>query len=350
MNRYYTRVCNFYYGKESKLLVNKKKTLPLNGNNQISFDRIEIISKNFKKIIPIKKINKLPKYLKKKVSEEIKLISSKKKNFSKLKLNKLPNIMGVINLTPDSFSDGGKFNKKNLGYKHALSLVQSGAKILDIGGESTRPGSKPISSKIEWLRINKTLKKLVKKNIVSLDSRKSDIIEKGIKLGVNIINDVSGMSFDDNTINILKKYNIPFVLQHTKGTPQFMQKNPNYENVILEIYDYFEKKIKLLRNIGIKHNKIIIDPGIGFGKNVKHNVQILKNISIFHSLGFPILLGISRKRFIKDLAGINDSKFRLGGTVSSSIFAIMQGVQILRVHDVNEVNQAIKVFKKLNNQ
>ena len=350
MNRYYTRVCNFYYGKESKLLVNKKKTLPLNGNNQISFDRIEIISKNFKKIIPIKKINKLPKYLKKKVSEEIKLISSKKKNFSKLKLNKLPNIMGVINLTPDSFSDGGKFNKKNLGYKHALSLVQSGAKILDIGGESTRPGSKPISSKIEWLRINKTLKKLVKKNIVSLDSRKSDIIEKGIKLGVNIINDVSGMSFDDNTINILKKYNIPFVLQHTKGTPQFMQKNPNYENVILEIYDYFEKKIKLLRNIGIKHNKIIIDPGIGFGKYVKHNVQILKNISIFHSLGFPILLGISRKRFIKDLAGINDSKFRLGGTVSSSIFAIMQGVQILRVHDVNEVNQAIKVFKKLNNQ
>ncbi len=350
MNRYYTRVCNFYYGKESKLLVNKKKTLPLNGNNQISFDRIEIISKNFKKIIPIKKINKLPKYLKKKVSEEIKLISSKKKNFSKLKLNKLPNIMGVINLTPDSFSDGGKFNKKNLGYKHALSLVQSGAKILDIGGESTRPGSKPISSKIEWLRINKTLKKLVKKNIVSLDSRKSDIIEKGIKLGVNIINDVSGMSFDDNTINILKKYNIPFVLQHTKGTPQFMQKNPNYKNVILEIYDYFEKKIKLLRNIGIKHNKIIIDPGIGFGKSVKHNVQILKNISIFHSLGFPILLGISRKRFIKDLAGINDSKFRLGGTVSSSIFAIMQGVQILRVHDVNEVNQAIKVFKKLNNQ
>ncbi|MSP10984.1 MAG: dihydropteroate synthase [Pelagibacteraceae bacterium] len=349
MNRYYTRVCNFYYGKESKLLVNKKKTLPLNGNNQISFDRVEIISKNFKKIIPIKKINKLPKYLKKKVSEEIKLISSKKKNFGKLKLNKLPNIMGVINLTPDSFSDGGKFNKKNLGYKHALSLVKTGAKILDIGGESTRPGSKPISSKIEWLRINKTLKKLVKKNIVSLDSRKSDIIEKGIKLGVNIINDVSGLSFDDNTINILKKYNIPFVLQHTKGTPQFMQKNPNYKNVILEIYDYFEKKIKLLRNIGIKHNKIIIDPGIGFGKSVKHNVQILKNISIFHSLGFPILLGISRKRFIKDLAGINDSKFRLGGTVSSSIFAIMQGVQILRVHDVNEVNQAIKVFKKLIN-
>ncbi len=349
MNRYYTRVCNFYYGKESKLLVSKKKTLPLNGNNEISFDHVEIISKKSKKKISIKKINKLPKYLKKKILKEIKLISSKKNFFRKLKLNKLINIMGVINLTPDSFSDGGKFNKKNLGYKHALALAQSGAKILDIGGESTRPGSKPISSKIEWLRINKTLKKLVKKNIVSLDTRKSDIMEKGIKLGVNIINDVSGLSFDHNTINILKKYNIPFVLQHTKGIPQFMQKNPNYKNVILEIYNYFEKKIKLLRIMGVKHNNIIIDPGIGFGKSVKHNVQILKNISIFHSLGFPILLGISRKRFIKDLAGINDSKFRLGGTISSAIFAIKQGVQILRVHDVNEINQAIKVYKKLIN-
>jgi len=349
MNRYYTRVCNFYYGKESKLLVSKKKTLPLNGNNEISFDHFEIISKKLKKKISIKKINKLPKYLKKKISKEIKLISSKKNFFRKLKLNKLINIMGVINLTPDSFSDGGKFNKKNLGYKHALALAQSGAKILDIGGESTRPGSKPISSKIEWLRINKTLKKLVKKNIVSLDTRKSDVMEKGIKLGVNIINDVSGLSFDHNTINILKKYNIPFVLQHTKGIPQFMQKNPNYKNVILEIYNYFEKKIKLLRIMGVKHNNIIIDPGIGFGKSVKHNVQILKNISIFHSLGFPILLGISRKRFIKDLAGINDSKFRLGGTISSAIFAIKQGVQILRVHDVNEINQAIKVYKKLIN-
>ncbi len=189
------------------------------------------------------KINKLPKYLKKKILKEIKLISSKKNFFRKLKLNKLINIMGVINLTPDSFSDGGKFNKKNLGYKHALALAQSGAKILDIGGESTRPGSKPISSKIEWLRINKTLKKLVKKNIVSLDTRKSDIMEKGIKLGVNIINDVSGLSFDHNTINILKKYNIPFVLQHTKGIPQFMQKNPNYKNVILEIYKIILKKL-----------------------------------------------------------------------------------------------------------
>ena len=126
-----------------------------------------------------------------------------------------------------------------------------------------------------------------------------------------------------------------------------MQNNPKYKNVLLDIYDFFEEKIKLLRKVGISHNNIILDPGIGFGKNLKHNMTIMKNISIYHSLGFPILLGISRKRYIKDLSGQNDSNLRMGGTVSSSIFAMMQGVQILRVHDVNEIKQSIKVFKEL---
>ena len=128
-----------------------------------------------------------------------------------------------------------------------------------------------------------------------------------------------------------------------------MQNNPSYKNELLDIYDFFEKKLKFLRSIGINHNKIIIDPGIGFGKNLKHNMTIIKNISIYHSLGLPILLGISRKRFIKDLSGNNDSSLRIGGTISSSIFVMLQGVQMLRVHDVNEVNQAIKVFKALIN-
>ncbi len=126
-----------------------------------------------------------------------------------------------------------------------------------------------------------------------------------------------------------------------------MQKNPQYSNVVLDIYDFFEKKIKYVRSEGIKHNNIILDPGIGFGKNLKHNITLIKNISIFHSLGFPVMLGTSRNRFIKYLSGTNDSKERLGGTISSSLFAMMQGVQILRVHDVNEVNQSIKVFNSL---
>jgi dihydropteroate synthase len=172
-------------------------------------------------------------------------------------------------------------------------------------------------------------------------------MEKGIKLGIKMINDVSGLSYDAKTIGILKKYKIPLVIQHTQGIPKNMQNHPRYENELLDIYDFFEKKIKFLRSIGIKHSKIIIDPGIGFGKNLKHNMNLISNISIFHSLGFPILVGNSRKRFIKEISGKNDTKSRIGGTVASSIYLMSQGIQILRIHDVNELLQGIKVFKKL---
>ena len=253
----------------------------------------------------------------------------------------------MLNLTPDSFSDGGKFNTKKKGIEQAFNLFNSGANLIDIGGESTKPGSKKINVDQEWNRI-KTILKLVNKKIpISLDTRKSKIMTKGIKLGVKLINDVSGLNFDSKTINVLKKSKIPFVIQHSQGDPENMQKKPYYKNELLDIYDFFEKKLKFLRSKGIKHNNIILDPGIGFGKNLKHNMIILKNISIYHSLGLPILLGISRKKFIKELSGTNDSSLRIGGTISSSLFAMMQGVQFLRVHDVNEINQSIKVFREL---
>ena len=347
MKKYYTRVCNFHYGSKSAKLINQKKTLPLKGNNQISFDQIEIISRNSKKIINIKDIKKLSISLQKKIKNDLKTIIKKNKNFSNLNFKRIPNIMGVLNLTPDSFSDGGKFNKKKVGLNHAFALFKAGADIVDIGGESTRPGSKPISNKMEWARIVNVIKKINKKIPLSLDTRKSEIMKKGIKLGVQLINDVSGLEYDSETINVLKRNKTPFVIQHSQGTPENMQNNPKYKNELLDIYDFFEEKIKLLRSKGIKHNNIIIDPGIGFGKNLKHNINLIRNISIFHTLGFPILLGLSRKRFIKDLSGKHDTKERLGGTVASSLYAMMQGVQILRIHDVNELTQSIKVFKEL---
>src|SRR6056300_397294 len=323
MRRYYTRVCNFYYGHESRLLVNSKKAIPLNGNKNISFDRIEIISRISKKKISISKINSLSKSLKELIKQDLKKIRSKKKNFSNLNFLQIPNIMGVLNLTPDSFSDGGNFNTTNKGLKHASEMFGLGANIIDIGGESTRPGSKSVDNKIEWKRIEKIIQLIGKKIPISLDTRKSEIM------------------------NVLKKYKIPFVIQHSQGTPENMQNKPRYKNELLDIYDFFEQKINYLKKIGIKHNNIIIDPGIGFGKNLKHNINLISKISIFHSLGFPILVGNSRKRFIKEIAGKNDSKSRVGGTMASSIYLMMQGIQILRIHDVNEILQGIKVFREI---
>tara|TARA_Y100001970_G_scaffold289320_1_gene419307 strand:+ start:1144 stop:2193 length:1050 start_codon:yes stop_codon:yes gene_type:complete len=347
MTKYYTRACNFYFGSTSLDKIKKKQSIPLHGNRLISFDTIEILSR--KKIIKINvnKISKLNKNLKKKVSKDITNIL-KKKFFKGLIFSHLPILMGVLNLTPDSFSDGGKFNKKNMGEQQAKKLLKDGCGILDIGGEATNPGSKDVDENKEWERIYPTLYKIKRlKKFISLDTRKSTIMKKGIKNKINLINDVSGLKYDLNTIQVLKETNIPFVIHHMQGEPKTMQKNPRYNNVLLDIYDFFENKIRYLRSQGIKHNNIILDPGIGFGKNLKHNITLLRNISIFHSLGFPVMLGTSRKRFIKSLSGVNDSKERLGGTISSSLLAIMQGVQILRVHDVNEINQSIKVFNSL---
>ena len=347
MKKYYTRVCNFHYGKSSIKLVKQNKNLPLNGNIEISFNEIEIITRSSIKKINIKDIKTLPKLLRNKIDNDLKIIVKKNKNFSNFNFKKIPNIMGILNITPDSFSDGGRYNTNNKGISQAFNLLKSGANIIDIGGESTRPGSKAINLNEELNRIEKIIKKIGKKIPLSLDTRKSEIMDRGIKMGVRLINDVSGLNYDPKTIDVLKKNKTPFVLQHSKGTPENMQNNPKYKNELLDIYDFFEEKIKFLRSQGIKHNNIVIDPGIGFGKNLKHNMNLIKDISIFHTLGFPILLGLSRKKFIKDLSGKNDTKERVGGTVASSLYSMMQGVQVLRIHDVNELIQSIKVFKQL---
>ena len=348
MKKYYTRACNFYYNKTSREKVKKNISLPVNGNKSISFDTIEIITRTNIKKINIRSIKKLPLKIQKKILIDLDNISKAKK-IPKLKFDNFPILMGILNITPDSFSDGGKFNNKTSARKQISKLIADGAKIIDVGGESTRPGSKEILQTEEWLRLNKIMNYLKSKSFfVSLDTRKSFVMKKALKYKLDLINDVSGLSYDKETIHFLKTTKLPFVLHHMKGNTETMQKNPSYKNVLLDIYDYFEDKLRLIRKTGIKHNHIILDPGIGFGKNMKHNITLINSISIFHSLGLPVMLGISRKRFIKDISGINDSKERIGGTVSSGIFSMLQGVQILRIHDVNEVNQGIKVFKKLN--
>ncbi len=350
MRKYYTRACNFYHGRVAEKLIRSKKALPLNGNKHLAFDNIEIFIRDGRKIkstlIHFKNVNKLSKNAKKIINKDLKKIISKRKNFLKHVNFSTPSIMGVLNLTPDSFSDGGKFNKKNKSFKHILKMIQSGADIIDVGGESTRPGSITVDPRMEWKRVEyvlKNFKKKYKKTCLSIDTRKSDLMVRSVKCGVDLINDVSGFNYDQSSLSKLKRHNIPKVLHHMQGTPNTMQKNPKYKNVLLDIYDFFEKSI----NKKFKDKKIVLDPGIGFGKTLKHNLTLISKISLFHSLGFPILVGTSRKRFINQISGKHDSKDRIGGTLASVLFLLSQGVQIFRVHNVNEVKQGILVFKKI---
>ncbi len=350
MIKYYTRACNFYYGKQAYLLIAKKKALPLCGNKNIAFDKLEIYSRTSKgvksKIISLKQVKNLKKDIQNSIKLDLKKITSKRKNFLKNVNFLSPSIMGILNLTPDSFSDGGKFNKKDVSFKHISKMINSGANIIDVGGESTRPGSKTVNVKEEWKRVSYVIKNFIKKHpkiCLSLDTRKSSIISKGIKNGVNLINDVSGFSYDKESLSKVNDVKISKVLHHMQGSPNTMQINPKYKNVLLDIYDFFEKNI----NRKFKDKKVILDPGIGFGKTLKHNLTLISKISLFHSLGFPILIGTSRKRFISEISGKYDSNERIGGTLASVLFLLSQGVQIFRVHNVSEVKQGILVFEKL---
>tara|TARA_B100000029_G_scaffold504591_1_gene583719 strand:- start:382 stop:1083 length:702 start_codon:yes stop_codon:yes gene_type:complete len=231
-------------------------------------------------------------------------------------------------------------------------MIKDGASIIDIGGESTRPGSKTLDEKKEWKRIEKIIPLLKKKFpslLYSLDTRKSFVMKKGIDSGIDIINDVSGLNFDKESFNVIKSKNIPFVLHHMQGTPNTMQKNPQYNDAILDIFDFFEKKIKFCIKKKYKKENIFVDPGIGFGKNLNHNLRILSKISLLHSLGCPILIGTSKKRFIEHIVTKFDTKNRTGGTLASVLYGLLQGVQLFRVHDVKEMNQGILVFKRILN-
>ena len=352
MKKYYTRACNFFYGSNSKKLVKKKLSLPLCGNSSISFNQIEFFTRDKNKlsseILDLKNIKKLPLAIKKKILKDIRKITSKRK-FLK---NKDHILMGVLNMTPDSFSDGGKFNSLKKASNRIKDLIKAGADIIDIGGESTRPESKIISQKKELQRVKKIIEKFKKKftkTLLSIDTRKSLVMDFSVQNDVDIINDVSCFKFEPNSFKTIKNKNLWKIIHHMQGTPQTMQINPSYDNVLLDIYDFFETEIKKFKNL--KHNeKLILDPGIGFGKNLKHNLMILNKISLFHSLGFPILIGTSRKRFISQISGEYDSKERIGGTLSSVIFSYTQGIKIFRVHDVREVKQGLLVFETVNNK
>lgn len=261
-----------------------------------------------------------------------------------------PIIQGVLNVTPDSFSDGGFHNDIDDAVSVAHKMICAGADIIDIGGESTKPGAKPVSIEAEKERVLPVIRKLVATGVpISVDTRNADVMAAAIEAGAVIINDVSALEYDQNSLQLVKESGFPVILMHSQGTPETMQKNPKYENVLLDIYDYLEARIEVCLKAGMSLSKIIIDPGIGFGKTVEHNLQIIANISLFHGLGVPILIGTSRKSFIGKLTGQEEAMKRVSGSIASAQICLDQGVQILRVHDIEETAQAISIWNAVSN-
>jgi len=254
MRKYYTRPCNFYYGNQAKSLVKKKKAFFLAGNLNVAFDQIEIIERIKKKFFKsnfykINEVNLLSSEKKHVANSDLKKIISKRKSLLNLKLNS-PKIMGTLNITPDSFSDGGLFFDESNACDQAKLMIDSGASIIDIGGESTKPGSKTVGQKKEWERIKKVIKNIKKKFpkiILSLDTRKSYVMKKGLENGINVINDVSGLNYDKKSFDIINSKKAPFILNHMQGTPKTMQTNPQYDDVLIDIFDFFEKKINFIK-------------------------------------------------------------------------------------------------------
>lgn len=260
--------------------------------------------------------------------------------------NNAPLIMGVVNVTPDSFSDGGHYLGAEEAINHGVKLLEQGADILDIGGESTRPGADTVSIEEEVSRVIPVIKGLEgKAKFISIDTRNAQTMQAAIYAGANIINDVSGLTHDPKSIEVAAKSNLPVCIMHMQGTPETMQTKPEYDDILAEIENFFAERIKTCNAAGIK--KIILDPGIGFGKTLQHNLKILNNLNRFKKLGCPILLGVSRKSFIDKLCSIPNPERRIPGTIAATLSGLEQGVEIHRVHDVSEVKQAVDVYQAI---
>lgn len=261
-----------------------------------------------------------------------------------------PQIMGILNVTPDSFSDGGKFDTAAAALAQGQAMMADGATIIDIGGESTRPGAAEVEVNEEAARVATSVEALSAHAIVSIDTRKALVAQKAADLGAAILNDVSAMEFDPEMVNVAANTGLPICLMHSQGTPETMQNDPSYTDVLLDIYDYLEARIQVAEAAGIPRSRIITDPGIGFGKTQAHNLALLRRISLFHSLGCPILLGASRKRFIGEISGAQDAAQRAAGSVSVALDGIRHGVQIVRVHDTLPTKQALSLMMAINEE
>ena len=262
-----------------------------------------------------------------------------------------PQAMAIVNATPDSFSDGGQFPDGKAAAEAGAAMAAAGAAIIDVGGESTRPGARSIWEGDEIERVVPVIRQLAAAGTaVSCDTRKADVMTAAVEAGARMINDVSALTYDARSAGVVASLNIPVVLMHHQGDPQTMQDDPRYDDVLVEIYLWLEERIEAAVEAGVKREHILVDPGFGFGKNVGHNLELMNGLALFHSLAHPLVVGASRKRTIGALSGEAPADKRLGGSVAFAMKAMEQGAQLIRVHDVFETVQAIRVWRGLRDQ
>jgi dihydropteroate synthase len=259
-----------------------------------------------------------------------------------------PRIMGVVNVTPDSFSDGGDAYPRSAAIDRALALHAAGAAIIDVGGESTRPGAEPVPVEEELARVIPVIKELAGSGVlVSIDTRRAAVMEAAIEVGASVVNDVSGLAGDAGSIPLMARSQASVVLMHMQGDPRTMQAAPRYDDVVRDVCDWLRGRIAACETAGIAPTRLAVDPGIGFGKTLEHNLTILAHLDAFAGLGRPVVLGVSRKSFIARLSRDEPPKDRLPGSLAAGLLALLQGVHILRVHDVGETRQALAVWQAI---
>ncbi len=273
-------------------------------------------------------------------------LTSSRTDFAGLPMSE-PQLMGILNVTPDSFSDGGRHNAPDTALRTALEMERNGASIIDIGGESVRPGAELVDEAEEIDRTASVIAQIRAETAVamSIDTRKTRVAQEALAAGADIVNDVSGFTYDSTLAPFCAASNAPVCIMHSKGDPATMQNNPVYDNVLLDVYDFLDTKITALVQIGISRARIMVDPGIGFGKTQDHNLTLLQNISLFHGLGCAILLGVSRKGFIGTVGKEPRADARASGSIAVALAALAQGVQIIRIHDVAETAQAVRLWR-----
>ena len=255
-------------------------------------------------------------------------------------------VMGILNVTPDSFSDGGRHEVPAMAVARGRQMVAHGATLIDVGGESSRPGAQTIPTEAEIARTEPVIGALrhAVSVPISIDTRKAAVAQAAVGQGANVVNDVSGFTYDKALARFCAAKALPVCVMHALGDPETMQVNPRYDDVLLDVYDFLAAQVLFLEKLGVPRDRIIVDPGIGFGKTLDHNLAVLNRISLFHSLGCAILVGASRKKFIGTLSGVDTAGERVMGSVAVALAAAAQGVQILRVHDVRATCQALKLW------